>query len=242
MRKDLFNGYCEWLFNILLASEKKIDFSGYDKQETRTLAYMAERLLSIYLIKLVKDNPQLKVKNLKMTFVKYTESEVYDKIDYLEKNEAKIQEKPYVQCVERAYNEMKNIYLPYDLSSLFDPVDDEVSQALSNNNIVFYGGGNWCKQILYYFDRLGIRYPGQIWDVNADDGDVLDGIPIVRPQFDGISPEDCRYWIITLRNKELSREVEEKFRLNGVRNIITNRRLVAWMNRRLWSYDNYLIQ
>lgn len=73
MRKEIFHNYCEWLFSILEKTEQKIDFTYFSEQEMRTLAFMAERLLSIYLIKLLRDNPELKVKHLKITFLKNTD-------------------------------------------------------------------------------------------------------------------------------------------------------------------------
>lgn len=73
MRKEIFCNYCEWLFSILEASEAKVDFTYFSEQETRSLAFMAERLLSIYLIKLLKDRPELKVKHLKVTLLQNTD-------------------------------------------------------------------------------------------------------------------------------------------------------------------------
>lgn len=79
MRKEIFCDYCEWLFRILENTEKKIDFTYFSEQEMRTLAFMSERLLSIYMLKLLKDKPQLKVKHLKVTFLKNTDgqTEIY---------------------------------------------------------------------------------------------------------------------------------------------------------------------
>ncbi len=73
MRKEIFRDYCEWLFSILEKTEPRIDFTYYNEQEIRTLAFMAERLFSIYMSKLLKDKPDLKVKHLKMTFVENTD-------------------------------------------------------------------------------------------------------------------------------------------------------------------------
>ena len=73
MKKELFQAYCEWLFPILFESEKRIDFSKYDAQENRTLAFMAERLFSVFVFNIVKEKPDIKVKHLKMTFVANTE-------------------------------------------------------------------------------------------------------------------------------------------------------------------------
>jgi len=72
MRKEIFYDYCEWLFNILEQTERKIDFTYFNEQEMRSLAFMAERLLSIFMIKLLKDKPEVKVKHLKVTFLRRT--------------------------------------------------------------------------------------------------------------------------------------------------------------------------
>jgi hypothetical protein len=47
-RYDFFNAYFEWLFPLLFAAEKRIDVSGYDSHQKRVLAFLAERLLNIY--------------------------------------------------------------------------------------------------------------------------------------------------------------------------------------------------
>ena len=73
MKKELFHSYCEWLFPILLESEKRIDFSEYDAQETRTLAFMAERLFSIFVNHHLKEKPDTIVKHLKMSFISNTD-------------------------------------------------------------------------------------------------------------------------------------------------------------------------
>jgi len=47
-RYDFFNAYSEWLFPLLFEAEKRIDISGYDAHQKRVLAFLAERLLNIY--------------------------------------------------------------------------------------------------------------------------------------------------------------------------------------------------
>lgn len=73
MRKEIFMDYSAWLFSILAHTEPKIDYTYYSAQEVRTLAFMAERLLSIYMIKLCKDRPDLQVKHLKISFIHHPE-------------------------------------------------------------------------------------------------------------------------------------------------------------------------
>jgi len=48
MKKECFQKYNEWLFDILGECEKRIDFSEYSTEQLRTIGHMAERLCAIY--------------------------------------------------------------------------------------------------------------------------------------------------------------------------------------------------
>ncbi|MDR2474825.1 MAG: DUF4422 domain-containing protein [Bacteroidales bacterium] len=47
-RYDFFNKYFEWLFPLLLEVEKRINISDYNMYQSRVLAFLAERLLNVY--------------------------------------------------------------------------------------------------------------------------------------------------------------------------------------------------
>lgn len=64
MRKELFFAYCEWLYPLLFEIEKKLDVSTYCEEGQRTVGHLAERLFGIYITKLLRDHPELKVKEL----------------------------------------------------------------------------------------------------------------------------------------------------------------------------------
>ena len=68
MTKDLFFEYNEFLFTILFALEKKIDFSNYCTQGIRTLGYLGERLLSIFILHKLNEG-LLKIKETPMSFI-----------------------------------------------------------------------------------------------------------------------------------------------------------------------------
>ena len=48
MKRQVFQGYCQWLFPILEEFDRQKDVSGYCAQERRVDGYLAERLLGIY--------------------------------------------------------------------------------------------------------------------------------------------------------------------------------------------------
>lgn len=49
MKKELFNQYCEWLFDILFTLEKRIDISDYTTYEARVFGFLSERLFNVWL-------------------------------------------------------------------------------------------------------------------------------------------------------------------------------------------------
>lgn len=237
MKKEIFVEYSEWLFSILENSERKIDFTKYNQQEIRTLAFMAERLLSIYLIKLWKDKPELKVKFLKMTFVKNADKLPKKDLEDIIELKEKRQETNYVDCVERAYSELKYISLPYDMKELFQ-INNKWKSLLQKKDMIFYGGGKWGRQLLFYFERLGLNSPIEIWDRDAKCNQTIGRIPVVKPDFTSRLNKDNILWIITIRNRKISNEIKRCLKENGAVNIIDNREIVNWLSYELWINVN----
>ena len=48
MRRDLLDGYCRWLFEVLFAVEAELDVSGYSDYDRRVFGFLGERLLDVY--------------------------------------------------------------------------------------------------------------------------------------------------------------------------------------------------
>lgn len=51
MKKELFDEYCAWLFDILFELEKRIDVSSYNQYEARVFGFLSERLFNVWLEK-----------------------------------------------------------------------------------------------------------------------------------------------------------------------------------------------
>ena len=58
-KKELFNNYCKWLFDILFELEKEIDLSNREVYNARVYGFLSERLLNVWVLK-----NNLKVKEL----------------------------------------------------------------------------------------------------------------------------------------------------------------------------------
>ncbi len=50
-RKEIFDEYYKWLFNILFELEKRTDISNYDDYNKRLFGFMSERLFNVWLLK-----------------------------------------------------------------------------------------------------------------------------------------------------------------------------------------------
>lgn len=51
MKKDKFDEYCKWLFDILFELEKRIDITSYNQYEARVFGFLSERLFNVWLEK-----------------------------------------------------------------------------------------------------------------------------------------------------------------------------------------------
>ena len=69
MKKEQFNQYCSWLFDILFELEKRIDITNYTTEEKRVFGYISEWLFGIYMTH-IKRTTNLKIKELQRTFIK----------------------------------------------------------------------------------------------------------------------------------------------------------------------------
>lgn len=59
-RKEIYDEYYNWLFDILFELEKRTDISNYDDYNKRLFGFMSERLFNVWLIK----HKELKVKEM----------------------------------------------------------------------------------------------------------------------------------------------------------------------------------
>lgn len=72
MKKDLFNEYASFAFDILFEVEKGIDFSNYNLNETRAIGFLAEKLFGIWFV-YNRDKRHLKTLELQKALFKNTD-------------------------------------------------------------------------------------------------------------------------------------------------------------------------
>ncbi len=72
MRRDIFDCYSHWLFDILFELESQLDISAYDFQEARIYGYISEWLFGIFVTHL-QMNTEIRIKELQRTIVNNTD-------------------------------------------------------------------------------------------------------------------------------------------------------------------------
>lgn len=70
--RKILNNYCEWLFDVLFALEKKIDTSDYPGNFKRIYGYMGEVLLTVFIFKKKLKFYECEVANLENSLYKKT--------------------------------------------------------------------------------------------------------------------------------------------------------------------------
>ena len=64
IKKELFDQYMQWLFDILLELEKRVDISNYDAYQARIFGFMSERLWNVWLDKNALSKIEINVVNI----------------------------------------------------------------------------------------------------------------------------------------------------------------------------------
>lgn len=77
MKKEIFNQYCKWLFEILFELDSKIDYKNYSKNQQRALGFVAERLSGIY-FKYLIEKQNVKYKTYPATLIQ--DNNLFDEI------------------------------------------------------------------------------------------------------------------------------------------------------------------
>lgn len=73
LKKEIFFRYAEWMFAILEEFCNRTDMTFYSEEALRTPGHLSERLFGIFLNKLRKENPSLKVKQLQCVLFEKTD-------------------------------------------------------------------------------------------------------------------------------------------------------------------------
>lgn len=148
MKKNIFNDYNKWLFDILFETEKRINIEEYSINSVRTIAHLAERMLDIFLM-YKKKNKNIHIKYLQRVFYMNTFS--YEQSIY-----------PVVKNGIPIVFASSDYYVPYlyiTIKSLlkFKSNDDYYDIVILNTNIIDKNK-LLLKQLEKKYTNLKIRF------------------------------------------------------------------------------------
>lgn len=126
VRREIFNEYCLWVFDILFELEKRIDISNYSMQEKRVFGYISEWLFNIFIENKKQKFKNLKIKEIQRTFIKNPSAIIYPIPNFKEKNI------PIVMSFNDSYAPYAGILI----KSIINNSDKE-----KNYDIFIYDGG-----------------------------------------------------------------------------------------------------
>jgi hypothetical protein len=67
-KKETFDRYCAWLFDILFEAERRIDISAYDDRQKRIFGFLAERLMRVWI-----SNQSLRIREEDLLYIEEDE-------------------------------------------------------------------------------------------------------------------------------------------------------------------------
>lgn len=124
MKKELFQEYCEFMFDVLGDFEKNVDISSYNTQQHRVAGFLAERLTNVFLHYVIEKG-EYKVKELQMLYFENTDIEV--EVKPLSKD------KDAVAIVLAA----DNFYVPY-MSTLIHSIAEHANDKKTYDINIFH--------------------------------------------------------------------------------------------------------
>lgn len=164
MKKELFQEYAQWLFEILEEVEKRISLKNYSMEETRVMGFLAERLFGIYYTHITR------TRKLKTCEVQKT---MFQNTDFQESLKPIFQEKvipivmsannsfvPYLSTFIESILENANKTYHYDFIVLHQDISEKnqkmMEQAVKEYpkiKLRFYNVGTFLKGRTFFIDQ-----------------------------------------------------------------------------------------
>ena len=136
MKKELFLGYANWVFDILEECDRRIDTKDYSVARMRTLGHLSERLLNVYLMPLMEKR---KIKYKELQTVMFIDTEPSKVIrPAFEKNNVAIAIAaddyyvPYVSVVFKSIAEHTKPQYNYDIMVMTRNITEVSEHHLEN--------------------------------------------------------------------------------------------------------------
>ena len=163
MKKQIFNDYCAWLFDILDTHRKQKSFDDYSVDEYRVSGFWAERLWGIYYTYLKENKSDIKFKEVQKTFFVNTNDNTSLKPAFKENNipvvfAADNNYVPIISTALRSILENASQDKNYDFIVLQQNITESNQQKLINE---FCAGNSSVRflNVKEYFDNRKLVTP-----------------------------------------------------------------------------------
>lgn len=117
------------------------------------------------------------------------------------------------------YQPRKEIWKTYAHNWYVSATKHSIERLADHRQLVFYGGGWMCRTTLYCLNQVSeadrFEKPCEIWDINADSINNIDGIPVIYPRFEDLRKPNEYGVVITNINLCILGEIEDKFKEIG---------------------------
>lgn len=170
MRKDIFDEYSEFLFAVLEKLDGLIDYSHYSWQGYRTLAYLGEMLLNIFIYHYVEEHPKVRIKALDLGVLHFAELEIQPKPAFQDNYTAVVVPcsnyyAPYLSVYIQSLIDNSNPKHNYDIIVFQDDISDKNKDKLrvnlpENFSLRFIN-------VSSYFDDINLKSSKDYLSVNS---------------------------------------------------------------------------
>lgn len=148
LRKDIFNDYSQWLFDILAEHERRSNFDDYDVDEYRVSGFLAERMWGIYYTWLKENRKDLRFKTVQCSFFEDTEEQKAVKPVFSEN----------AIPVVLAANDKYVPYLTVTLQSVFDNVNPKYNYDIVVLNTDISNEHQTVLKRTYQRNNVSVRF------------------------------------------------------------------------------------
>lgn len=213
MKKEIFQKYCEFMFDILESFDKNNDISEYNVQQYRVNGFLAERLTNIY-IHYLQSRDMYKIKELQMAYFENTNPKATISPVAKENNIAIVLAAnnfyvPYISTLLHSVAEHSSAKNTYDITVFHQDITLDNMALLksefadfSNFNIRFYDmrsrASEYAKLFTKWHFTVETYFRLFIQDIMADYKKVLylDGDMIVKADVAELYGENLKGYLL----------------------------------------------
>lgn len=237
MRRDIFNKYCEFIFNILFEVEKIITINYENSYQRRVFGFLAERLTNIFIEHIRNTDKKINILNNRMVYIN-------KEIDLKKEHSLTLEiNKKNTHFNFSNVNVCITLYDQYSLGEILT-IDSIIKNSRNRRKInfyIFYRQENIKKKLSVYYKKYSRNFHFiELSEASFPESCFLNSLPLEKFIFvkgKMIFEADIHdYWAIDMQDKIIAGSLEDG-------NILHSRRLFGresnenYINTDIFIYD-----